>query len=49
MCYLQAEGIKIDKHFSKNLGLYFTDEFGADGCVVKGLITLNLVVYLITD
>ena len=49
MCYMQTEGIKIDKHFRKNLGLYFTDGFGSDGCVVKWLITLNLVGYLITD
>ena len=49
MCYLQTEGIKIDKHFCQNLGLYLMDELGSDGSVVKVLITLNLVGYLITD
>ena len=31
------EGIKIEEHFCTNLGLYFTDGFGSDGSVVKGL------------
>ena len=35
---MPTEGIKIEKHFCKNLGLYFTDGFGSDGSVVKGLI-----------
>ena len=34
---MPAEGIKIEKHFCKNLGQYFTDGFGSDGSVVKGL------------
>ena len=34
---MPIEGIKIEKHFRKNLGLYFTDGFGSDGNVVKGL------------
>ena len=34
---MQTEGIKIDKHFHENLGLYFTDGLGSDGSVVKGL------------
>ena len=34
---MQTDGIKIDKNFLKNLGLYFTDGFGSDGSVVKGL------------
>ena len=38
MCYIQTGGIKIDKHFRKNLGLYLSDGFGSDGSVVKGLI-----------
>ena len=37
MCNMPAEGIKIEKHFRKNLGQYFTDGFGSDGSVVKGL------------
>ena len=37
MCNMPTEGIKIEKHFCKNLGLYFTDGFGSDGSVVKGL------------
>ena len=41
MCYLQTEGIKIDKHFRKNLGVYFTDGLGSDGCVAKGLMDRN--------
>ena len=36
-CYMKTEGIKIDKHFHKNLGPYFTDGLGSDGSVVKGL------------
>ena len=39
MCNMPTEGIKIEKHFCKNLGLYFTDGFGSDGSVVKGLIS----------
>ena len=38
MCNMPTEGIKIEKHFRKKLGLYFTGEFGSDGGVVKGLI-----------
>ena len=38
MCYIQTDGIKIDKRFPKNLGQYFMDGFGSDGRVVKGLI-----------
>ena len=34
---MQTDGIKIDKHFPKNLGQCFTDGFGSDGSVVKGL------------
>ena len=34
---MQTDGIKIDKHFPKNLGQYFMDGFGSDGTVVKGL------------
>ena len=37
MCNMPTEGIKIEKHFCKSLGLYFTDGFGSDGSVVKGL------------
>ena len=37
MSYMQTDGIKIDKHFPKNLGQYFMDGFGSDGTVVKGL------------
>ena len=37
MCYMQTDGIKIDKRFPKNLGQYFMDGFGSDGRVVKGL------------
>ena len=37
MCYLQIKKIKIDKHFRKHLGLYFTDGLGSAGCVVEGL------------
>ena len=33
----QLKVIKIEKHFRKNLGLYFTDGFGSDGSLVKGL------------
>ena len=36
MCHMQTDGIKIDKHFPKNLGQYFTDGFGSDGSAVKG-------------
>ena len=36
MSYMQTDGIKIDKHFPKNLGQYFMDGFGSDGTVVKG-------------
>ena len=39
MCNMPIEGIKIEKYFCKNLGLYFTDGFGSDGSVVKGLMT----------
>ena len=38
---MPAEGIKIEKHFRKNLGQYFTDGFGQDGRVVKGLNALQ--------
>ena len=38
MSYMQTDGIKIDKHFPKNLGQYFIDGFGSDGTVGKGLI-----------
>ena len=37
MCNMPIEGIKIEKHFLKILSLYFTDGFGSDGRVVKGL------------
>ena len=37
MCNMPTEGSKSEKHFLKNLGLYFTDGFGSDGSVVKGL------------
>ena len=37
---MPIEGIKIGKHFRKNLGLYLTDGFGSDGGVVKGLNAL---------
>ena len=43
MCNMPTEGIKIEKHFRKNLGLYFTDGFGSDGSVVKGLNRLTNV------
>ena len=43
MCDMPTEGIKIEKHFLKNLGLYFTDGFGSDGSVVKGLKGVYLV------
>ena len=38
MSFMQTDGIKVDKHFPKNLGQYFMDRFGSDGTVVKGLI-----------
>ena len=41
MCYMHTEEIKIDKHFRKNLGVYFTDGLGSDGCVAKGLMDRN--------
>ena len=41
MCNMPIEGIKIEKHFRKNLGLCFTDGFGSDGSVVKGLTTTH--------
>ena len=41
MCNMPTEGIKIEKHFRKNLGLYFTDGFRSDGSVVKGINHLN--------
>ena len=34
---MQTERIIIYKHFRDNLGLYFMDRLGSDGCVVKGL------------
>ena len=34
---MPTDGLIIEKHFCKNLGLYFTDGFGSDGSVVKGL------------
>ena len=37
---MQTDGIKIDKHFLKNLGQYFMDGYGSDGTVVKGLIAM---------
>ena len=37
MSYMQTNGIKLDKHFPKNLGQYLMDGFGSDGTVVKGL------------
>ena len=37
MYNMPTGGIKIEKHFRKNLGQYFTDGFGSDGSVVKGL------------
>ena len=37
MCHMQTDGIKIDKHFPRNLGQYFTDGFGSDGGVVKDI------------
>ena len=40
---MPTEGIKIEKYFHKNLGLYFTDGFGTDGSVVKGLNRLTNV------
>ena len=41
MCYMQTDGIKIDINvFLKNLGQYYTDGFGSDGSVDKGLICL---------
>ena len=43
MCNMPTEGIKIEKHFCKNLGLYFTNGFGSDGSVVKGLILFPAV------
>ena len=36
MCHMQTDGIKIEKHFPKNLGHYFTDGFGSDGSAVEG-------------
>ena len=42
MCYMHTEEIKIDKHFRKNLGLYFTDGLGPDGSVLKGLTTIKV-------
>ena len=38
---MQTDGIKIDKHFPKNLAQYFMDGFGSDGTVVKGLTILS--------
>ena len=35
---MQSEGIKIDKHFCKSLGVYFMNGWGSYGSVVKGLI-----------
>ena len=49
MCYIQTGGIKIDKHFRKNLGLYFTDGFGSDGSVVKGLRNWTTVAIVSCD
>ena len=46
MCYMQSEGIKIDKHFPKNFGQYFRDGFGSDGSVVKGLNNCYQIKYL---
>ena len=45
MCNMPAEGIKIEKHFCKNLGQYFTDGFGSDGSVVKGLKSFSELSY----
>ena len=42
MCNMPIEGIKIEKHFRKILGQYFTDGFGSDGSVVKGLRILTI-------
>ena len=39
---MQTDGIKIDKHFPKNLGQYFMDGFGSDGTVVKGLRVITM-------
>ena len=39
---MQTKEIKIDKHFRKNLGLYFTDGLGSDGSIVKGLIASHV-------
>ena len=46
MSYMQTDGIKIDKHFPKNLGQYFMDGFGSDGSVVKGLNNCYQIKYL---
>ena len=40
---MQSDGIKIDKHFPKNLGLYYMDGLGSDGSVVKGLKNINVI------
>ena len=43
MCNMPTEGIKIKKkHFRKNLGWYFTDGFGSDGSVVKGIVMIDI-------
>ena len=44
MCYMQTEAIKIDKHFLKNLGLYFADGLGSDGSIVKVIVLIWPVV-----
>ena len=42
---MQTEGIKIDKQFCKNLGLYFTDGLDSDGSLVEGL-SMNVYHFL---
>ena len=39
---MQTEGINIDKHFRKNLGLYFMEGLGSDGSVVKGITAVAM-------
>ena len=44
MCYMQTEGIEIDKHFRKNLG-HFTDGLGSDGSVAIWCRTIQVAVF----
>ena len=50
MSYMQTDGIKIDKHFPKNLGQYLMDGFCSDGTVVlehaKKVTIGNIYIFL---